>query len=55
MKANAKDPAVTVRFPQRSLLDRLSKAARSNGRSRNTEIVVRLERTLAEDRLKKSA
>ena len=41
MIAKRKDPAVTVRFP-REVLDRATRAARANGRSRNSEIVMRL-------------
>jgi hypothetical protein len=42
MIAAAKDQALTVRFPSRSLLKELTLAARKNGRSRNSEIVFRL-------------
>ncbi len=39
--------SVVVRFP-RELLERLTAAARRNGRSRNTEIVMRLTRSVGE-------
>ncbi|MGE0358638.1 MAG: Arc family DNA-binding protein [Burkholderiales bacterium] len=42
MIASAKDKPVQVRFPDRRLIKRLTAAARQNGRSRNTEILVRL-------------
>ncbi|MCL4687503.1 MAG: Arc family DNA-binding protein [Burkholderiales bacterium] len=42
MIASAKDKSVQLRFPDRRLLKRLDVAARRNGRSRNTEILIRL-------------
>lgn len=43
--ASAKDPAATVRFPA-DLLKQLNRTARVNGRSRNSEIIVRLRESL---------
>lgn len=45
MVASANDTALTVRFPK-SVLKSLDKAAKKNGRSRNTEIIVRLVQSL---------
>lgn len=43
--ASAKQPPVAVRFPQK-LLEAVTEAAKKNGRSRNSEIVVRLANSL---------
>lgn len=45
MIAKKTDPAVTIRLP-RELLDKATRAANRNGRSRNTEIVLRLAHSL---------
>lgn len=45
MIAKKNDPAITIRFP-REVLDQATKAAQSSGRSRNTEIVVRVAQSL---------
>lgn len=46
--AKADDQAVTVRFPP-GMVDRLDAASKRAGRSRNSEIVVRLAGTLDAD------
>lgn len=46
--ARATDQAVTVRFPP-GMVDRLDAASKRSGRSRNSEIVVRLKDTLDAD------
>lgn len=43
--ATAKDPATNVRLP-REVMDAIDRAARAHGRSRNSEIVVRLRQSL---------
>lgn len=43
--AKADDKPVTVRFPH-GLLDRLDAEAQRQGRSRNTEIIARLQQSL---------
>jgi|GEM_PF-3526992 len=43
--ATSKDQAMTVRFPP-GMLEELEKRARSQGRSRNTEIIKRLSESL---------
>ncbi|MBU0592457.1 MAG: Arc family DNA-binding protein [Sulfuricella denitrificans] len=43
--ASKKDQSVTVRFPV-GLLDRLDNVARKQGRSRNSEIIKRLDESL---------
>lgn len=43
--AKANDQAVTIRFPKQVLVA-LRKAAKSSGRSRNTEAVLRLANSL---------
>lgn len=53
MIAKRKDSPVTVRFP-REVLDRVTVVARSNGRSRNTEIVYRLAESLKGCRAKRA-
>lgn len=45
MIARKQDPAVTVRFP-RDVLERATRAAKASGRSRNSEIVIRLAQSL---------
>lgn len=45
MIASKQDPAVTVRFPK-PVLDAATRAAKRNGRSRNSEIVARLAESL---------
>lgn len=42
--ARRKDPAVLVRFPK-AILKKLGEASRQNGRSRNTEIILRLDQS----------
>lgn len=49
--AKADDQAVTVRFPP-GLVDRLDAASKRAGRSRNSEIVVRLTESLDRDKKK---
>ena len=45
MIARKQDPAVTVRFP-RNILDKVTQAAKASGRSRNSEVLVRLAQSL---------
>lgn len=45
MVAGAKEPPIAVRLP-RPVLDAVTAAAKQNGRSRNSEIVVRLAESL---------
>jgi hypothetical protein len=45
MIASKQDPAVTVRFPK-YILDAATRAAMASGRSRNSEIVIRLAQSL---------
>ena len=45
IKASRKDPGVRVRFPS-NLLRALDRAAKTSGRSRNTEILYRLSESL---------
>ncbi len=42
--ARRKDPAVLVRFPK-AILKKLGEASRQNGRSRNTEIILRIDQS----------
>lgn len=54
MIAKRTDKAMTIRFPP-GLLERLDVAAAGNGRSRNSEVIVRLVESLgAKDRRKQS-
>ncbi len=46
--ATANDRPLTIRFPSGSLLKRLAEEATKNGRSRNSEIIVRLEQSLGD-------
>jgi hypothetical protein len=43
--ATSKDPAVTIRFPKQ-VLTAVKTAAKTNGRSQNSEIVFRLAESL---------
>lgn len=43
--ASAKENPVVIRFPK-TVLDAVTTAARANGRSRNSEIIVRLAASL---------
>lgn len=52
MIAKRTDPAVTIRFPQR-VLDEVTKAAKKNKRSRNTEVIDRLAESLRSPPVKK--
>lgn len=45
VKAKAKENPVVIRFPK-AVLDGVTAAARENGRSRNSEVVVRLAESL---------
>ena len=47
--ATAKDPSTNVRMPA-DLMDQIDAQAAKNGRSRNTEIVIRLRKSLEADR-----
>ncbi|MFA6971675.1 MAG: Arc family DNA-binding protein [Gallionella sp.] len=52
--AKSKDQTVTVRFPE-GLVPELDKSAKKNGRSRNTEVIVRLLSTFEKPSQKKAA
>lgn len=52
--AKTNDPSVRVRFP-RKILRELDQAAAKNGRSRNSEIVHRLAKSLSPDELQSPA
>lgn len=52
MIAKKTDPAVTIRFP-RQVLESVTKAARDNKRSRNTEVIERLSKSLAGSKIEK--
>lgn len=47
--ATAKDPSTNVRLPA-ALMDYIDDQAKLNGRSRNTEIVMRLRQTMEHDK-----